>query len=140
MVQRLLRRPARGDVVDDRKKIAEFPSRVPHHAHLHQCPQFFPGPGDIPFLGAVHGEFAAQQTPHLFDIFLDVIRMGDVGEGHRLQLFLGIPQHGSESRVHLDKTKLLVEHRHPDRAFHEYPSETLLALPQRLGHLILLLV
>ena len=134
--QRLLRLLALGDVADDRKKIAEGSVRVSHHNPLHLSPHFFPGFGDIPFFRVVHGKFAAQQTPHLFDILVDVVRMGDVREGHLLQFRLGILQHGGEGRVPPDKMKRLIEHRHPGRAFLEHPPETLLALPQRLGYLI----
>ena len=124
--------------------MAEGPVRVSHHTYLHLSPQFIPRFGDIPFFRAIHGRFAAQQAPHLLDILLGVVLivvlMGDVGKGHLLQFFLGILQHGSESSVYPDKTKRPVEHRHPGRAFLEHPPETILALPQRLGHLIPLLI
>ena len=82
-----------GDVGDLADEVQRETGRVAHQRDAQDDPHGAAVLMEIPLLRLVRWDLPPEEAPHLGDLGLEVVRVGDVLEGHPQQLVLGIPDH-----------------------------------------------
>ena len=114
-----LGRLALADIDDNRDEMVRFAVRqaIERHRQLH--PNDRAVGAEIAFFHRVGADFIFQQLLQLFQVGIEIERIGNVLEGAIHQFALGIVQHFADARVHPQPIPLQRNQRHPYRRLGE---------------------
>jgi hypothetical protein len=122
---------APGDVLDQSQVVEESPRLIADGIDDDG------GPNDplvleqVTLLGAVLGNLAGAEAGELPEVVLQILRVGDVGKGERLELGFGPADDPAKRAIGPQKVECRPQHGHAERAVLEDQPKRFLALPQR---------
>ena len=85
---------------------------------------------EIAFFHLVGVDVAVQHLSDILEVRVEIVRVGELLEGHCRQFRGGISQHGAQRLIHLEKRTVRQNEGHPDGRELEGARESFLAGPQ----------
>ena len=111
-------------------------SRITDTVSAH--PDDLAGLADVALVDAVAAQLAREHLPRQPEVRVDVVRVGDVGEGEPGELGRAVAGETAEGGVRLGQTEVVADEGHGDGAVLEHALEALARLPQgRLAQRVL---